>query len=229
MRSMADVWRVALLVAGKDLRAELKSKTALVSAVSFAAMVLMIFTFARDSTRLGPADLMPSALWITYAFAATTALHRAFALEKENGALDLLLLAPVAPEAIFFGKFAANLVVVLVVAAVTLPLSVLFFNVDVRGVIGPLVAVTLLATPGFVAVGTVIGAVSVRTRFAELMLPLLLLPFLLPPLIGGVQVTARLLADRPLNEVAGWLRLLAVYDVVFVTVCALLFPSVVEE
>lgn len=226
---MGETLRVALLVAAKDLRAELKSRTAIVAAVSFAAMVLMIFIFARDSTRLAPVDLLPSALWITYAFAATTALHRAFALEKENGALDLLRLAPVASEAIFFGKFLANLVVVLVVAAVTLPLSVLFFNADVSGIIVPLAAVILLATPGFVAVGTLLGAVSARTRFAELMLPLLLLPFLLPPLIGGVQVTARLLADRPLSEVAGWLRLLAVHDIVFVTVCALLFPSVVEE
>ena len=66
-------------------------------------------------------------------------------------------------------------------------------------------------------------------RFAELMLPVLLLPFMVPPLIGAVQATARLLAERPLSEVAGWLRLLALYDVVFVTLCMLAFPAVVDE
>jgi heme exporter protein B len=106
---------------------------------------------------------------------------------------------------------------------------VLFFNVDLRHALPGLLGVTVLATIGFVAVGTLFSAMAVRTRFAELMLPVLLMPFMVPPLVGAVQVTARLLADRPLSEVSAWLRLLAVYDVVFVTVCALVFPSVMDE
>ena len=89
--------------------------------------------------------------------------------------------------------------------------------------------VTALATVGFIAVGTLFSAMVVRTRFAELMLPVLLLPFLLPPLIAAVQVTAQLFAGRPLSEVAGWLRLLAAYDVCFVTLATLLFPATVTE
>jgi heme exporter protein B len=44
-----------------------------------------------------------------------------------------------------------------------------------------------------------------------------------------VQLTTRLLADRPLSEMWGWLRLLALYDIVFVTLCTLSFSAVVEE
>jgi heme exporter protein B len=80
-----------------------------------------------------------------------------------------------------------------------------------------------------VAVGTVFSAMAVRTRFAELMLPVLLLPFMVPPLIGAVQVTSRLLAGRPLDEMLGWLRLLGLYDIVFVTLCMLAFSAVVDE
>jgi len=86
-----------------------------------------------------------------------------------------------------------------------------------------------VATVGFVAVGTLMSALVIRVRFAELMLPVLLLPFLIPPLVGAVQVTARLLAGRPLSEVSGWLRLLLAYDVVFVSLAALLFPATVDE
>ena len=89
--------------------------------------------------------------------------------------------------------------------------------------------VIALATIGFVSVGTTFSAMAVRTRFAELMLPVLLLPFMVPPLIGAVQLTTRLLADRPLSEMWGWLRLLALYDIVFVTLCTLSFSAVVEE
>ena len=115
------------------------------------------------------------------------------------------------------------------VEAVALPLFILFFDVDLSGSLPGILAVTALATIGFVGVGTVFSAMVVRTRFAELMLPVLLLPFMVPPLIGATQATTRLLAGRPLSEVWGWLRLLAVYDIVFVTLSALTFWAVVDE
>jgi heme exporter protein B len=226
---MPEILRLALAVAGKDIRAELRSRTALLTAVVFAALVLVVFNFARDPTALSAVDLAPSVLWVTFALAAMVALNRAFTVEREHGALDGLLLAPLPRSALFGGKLLANLAFVGTVEAVTLPLFVLFFNVDLGAALPGIIGVTALATIGFVSVGTIFSAMAVRTRFAELMLPVLLLPFMVPPLIGAVQVTARLLAGRPLNEMLGWLRLLAVYDVVFVTLCAMIFPAVVDE
>jgi heme exporter protein B len=226
---MGEFLRVALAVAAKDLRVEHRSKTALVSAIAFAALVLVIFNFARDAAALSREALAPSVLWITFSFSGVIALNRSFALERENAALDGLLLAPVSRSALFFGKYLANLAFVFTVEAVALPLFVLFFGVDLTGVVGAIVLTAILATLGFVAVGTVFAAMTVRTRFAELMLPLLVLPFLLPPVIGAVQVTARLLAGRPLGEIAGWLRILGFYDLVFITLCLLLFPPLMDE
>jgi heme exporter protein B len=200
-----------------------------VSALVFAALVLVIFNFARDPTALSATDLAPSALWVTFALASMVALNRAFTIERENGALDGLLVAPVPREAIFLGKLLANLAFVGTIELVTLPLFTLFFNVSLWSVLPGILGVAALATVGFVAVGTIFSAMAVRTRFAELMLPVLLLPFMVPPLIGAAQVTSRLLAGRPLSEMLGWLRLLALYDVVFVTLCTLVFFAVVDE
>jgi heme exporter protein B len=224
-----DSIRLALAIAAKDIRAELHSRTALQSALVFAALVLVVFNFARDPTVLAATDLAPSVLWVTFALAAMLALNRAFNVEREHGALDGLLMAPVPREALFTGKFLANLAFVGTVELVTLPLFVLFFNVSLGQALPGLIGVTVLATIGFVAVGTIFSAMAVRTRFAELMLPVLLLPFMVPPLIAAVQTTSRLLAGRPLSELWGWLRLLALYDVVFVTICMLAFSAVVDE
>jgi heme exporter protein B len=224
-----DAIRLALAIAAKDVRAELRSRTALISALVFAALVLVIFNFARDPTILAATDLAPSALWVTFALASMVALNRAFTIERENGALDGLLVAPVSREAIFLGKLLANLAFVGTVELVTLPLFILFFNISLGAALPSILGVAALATIGFVAVGTIFSAMAVRTRFAELMLPVLLLPFMVPPLIGAVQVTSRLLAGRPLSEMLGWLRLLALYDVVFVTLCTLAFSAVVDE
>jgi len=224
-----DSIRLALAIAGKDIRAELRSRTALQSALVFAALVLVVFNFARDPTSLAAVDLAPSVLWVTFALAAMVALNRAFTVERENSALDALLLAPVPREALFAGKLLANLAFVGTVELVILPLFVLFFNVSLGHALPGLIGVSVLATIGFVAVGTIFSAMAVRTRFAELMLPVLLLPFMVPPLIAAVQVTSRLLSNRPLSEMWGWLRLLALYDVVFVTLCMMAFTAVVDE
>jgi heme exporter protein B len=224
-----DFLRLALVIAGKDIRAELRSRTALLSALVFAALVLVVFNFARDPTAISAATLAPSVLWVTFALAAMVALNRAFNVERENAALDGLLLAPVPREALFLGKLLGNLAFVGAVELVTLPLFTLFFNVSLTTELPGIVGVAALATIGFVAVGTIFSAMAVRTRFAELMLPVLLLPFMVPPLIGAVQITSRLLAGRPLSEMLGWLRLLALYDIVFVTLCTLAFSAVVDE
>lgn len=226
---MADFLRIAAAIAAKDIRLELRSRTALLSAIVFSALVLVVFNFARDPTALAAVDLAPSVLWVTFAFGAVIALNRAFYVERENAALDGILLAPVSRSALYVGKLLANLAFVAVVEAVALPLFVLFFNVDLGHALGGILGVTALATIGFVAVGTIFSAMVVRTRFAELMLPVLLLPFMVPPLVGAVQVTAKLLAGRPLSEMWGWLRLLTLYDIGFVTLCILVFPAVVDE
>lgn len=226
---MPEALRSALAIAGKDLRLEFRTRTGLLSAFVFAVLTLLVFNFSRDQSLISTTDLAPSALWITVAFGAVVAMNRAFIIEREQGAFDALLLAPVPRGAIYWGKFLANLAFVGLVEALTLPLFVLFFNVPLGRALPGILGTLVLATIGFVAVGTILSAMVVRTRFAELMLPVLILPFMVPPLIGAVQVTARLLGGRPLTEVLGWLRLLGTYDLVFVTLCTLAFTAVVDE
>ena len=221
--------RHAWVIAHKDLLLEFRSRTALVSAAVFTALVLTVFNFGRDPTAVPIVDLAPSILWVTFTFAAMLALNRAFQLELENQALDGLLVSPISRTSIYWAKLFANCVFVGLVECIGLPLFVLFFDVPVGHVLAPLVGVIALATIGFVAVGTLFSAMVIRTRFAELMLPVLLLPFMIPPLMGAVQVTARLFAGRPLSEVTGWLRLLAAFDIVFLALATMLFPTTVNE
>jgi heme exporter protein B len=226
MRS-PDLLRHAWAVAAKDLRVEFRSRTAILSVLVFVVLVLVVFNFGRDPTAVSNVDLAPSILWVTFTFACVLALNRAFQIELENHALDGLLLAPIDRTSIYLGKLLANLIFVATVELIGVPLVGLFFNV--RVLLAPLVPVIALATVGFVAVGTLFSAMTVRTRFAELLLPVLLLPFMILPLSWAARATGLLLSGRPLSEIAGWLNMLAVYDVVFVTLALLLFPATVNE
>ena len=226
---MTDLLRHAWVIARKDLVLEFRTRTAFLSAVVFTALVLTVFNFGRDPTSVPTIDLAPSILWVTFTFAAMLGLNRAFQLELENDTLDALLVSPISPTSLYLAKLVANCVFVGVVECIGLPLFVLFFNVPVWSILAPLIGVIALATVGLVSVGTLFSAMVIRTRFAELMLPMLLLPFLIPLVMAAAQVTAALFAARPLSEVAGWLRLLAAYDIVFFTLATLLFPTTVNE
>lgn len=226
---MRDYARVVLAIIAKDATVEWRTKTAIMSALVFAILVLSILYFARDPTAVSSLDIAPSALWVTFTFAAMIGLNRAFLLERENGAMDGMLLTPAPRTAIFVGKMGGNLLFVALVEVVSVPLFVLFYNVSLFARLPQLVVVTAMATVAFVAVGTLLSAMVVRTRFAELMLPVLLLPFLIPPVVGAVQVTARILVGRPLSEMMGWLKLLAAFDIAFCVLAVLLFEATLDE
>lgn len=219
----------AIAIAIKDLRIETRNKTALLTAVTFAVLVQLVFIFAREPGGVSLRVLAPSVLWITLALAGLVVLNRAFLLEREHAALEGILLAPVSRAALFWGKWLANTVLVAVVLAIAFPVWILFFNVEPQAALLGVLVLAVLAAIGFTAAGTLFAAMTARTRYAELLLPVLLLPFLIPPVFAGAQATVRLLAGRPFGELAGWLRILAAYDVVFLVLASMLFPTVVDE
>ncbi len=226
---MGELLRVTAAIARKDLKVEWRTKTAFVSSLVFAVLVLAVLYFARDKTSVGDYDLAPGALWVTFTFAGMLGLNRAFLLERENRALDGLRLTPTTPTALFLGKVVGNLVFLGVVELVSLPLFILFYDVPIWRQLPVLLAVVALATVGYVAVGTLLSAMVVRTRFSEVMLPVLLLPFLVPPIVSAVQLTWRILALRPLSEMTGWLSLLTAFDIIFFTLSLLLFEAILVE
>lgn len=219
--------RQTLVIAEKDLRIEFRSRERLVSMLTFAILVAVIFSFALDPgvpTR-GMAGAM---IWVTILFAGMLGLGRSFALEKENDALVGILLTPIDRGALFLGKFLANLVL-LVLATVAIHLVfALFFQLSLSGAAG-LATVALLACVGFMAMGTLFSAIATSTRLGDTLLPIMLLPLLIPIVVFGASATQRLLLDRPFDEIAGSVRMLAAFDLIFLFICTLIFGAVVEE
>ena len=226
---MRSVLAAALLVARKDLAIEFRTKTAFFAASVFAAVAVAAFYFTWDPTAVPASDLAPGVLWVIFVFSALLGLNRSFGVEQADRAIDALLAAPVAREAVFLGKAAANLLFVLGVQLVAFPLVALIYGVSFGPIALPLAGVAVLAAVGIVSVGTLFSAMAVNTRLAELLLPMLALPFFVPVVVAAGQATALLVSGRPVGEAAGWLRVLVAFDLVFVFACTAAFPFVVEE
>ncbi len=226
---MADILFAAWLIARKDLAIEFRTRSAFLSAVVFSLLGLVIFYYAWDPTAVSAPDLAPGVLWVIFTFSGLLGLHRSFGVEAEDHAIDGLLASPVSREAIFLGKAMANLIFVGAVQAITIPALVVFYNLPLGGVAAPLIAIAILAAIGLVAVGTLFSAMAVNTRLAELLLPMLALPFFVPIVTAAAQATAKLLSGRPVIEASAWLKLLLAFDVVFVAACTLAYPFTVED
>jgi heme exporter protein B len=215
-------------VAGKDLRLEFRSRERLLTMVTFAALVAVVFSFALDPT-VRARSILGAMLWVTILFAGTLGLGRSFTLEREQEALTGVLLAPVDRGALYLGKFIANLVILLLVEAVIFPVYALFFQAGFAGSYPGLIAVIVLASVGFMALGTLFSAITAHTRLGDTLLPILLLPLMIPIVIFAATATQRLLIGRPMTEIAASLRMLLAFDLIYLAVCTALFRYVVDE
>jgi heme exporter protein B len=222
---LASAW----IVARKDLAIELRTRSAFLSVVVFTLLGLVIFFFAWDPTAVSALDLAPGVLWVTFTFAGLLGLHRSFGVEVADRAIDALLVAPIDRESIYLGKAIANTVFVLAVLLIALPAVALFYNLPLLRSLTALGPIAILAAVGLVSVGTLFSAMAVNTRLAELLLPMLSLPFFVPIVLASAQASTRLLAGRPLAEAMPWLRILLAFDIVFVLACTVAYPHTIEE
>jgi heme exporter protein B len=219
----------AWIVARKDLAIELRTRSAFLSVLVFTLLGLAIFFFAWDPTAVSPLDLAPGVLWVTFTFAGLLGLHRSFGVELQDRAIDGLLLAPIDREAIYLGKALANLIFVTAVVSIAILAVMLFYNLPLGRVAVTLGGIAILAAIGLVSVGTLFSSMAVNTRLAELLLPMLSLPFFMPIVIASAQASTRLLAGRPLAEVLPWIKLLIAFDIVFALACTIAFRYTLEE
>jgi heme exporter protein B len=213
----------------KDLLLEWRSREAMTSMGFFSLLVVIIFGFSFEAQRIDPGTQAPGLLWIAFSFSGVLGLHRSFAVEREGGCLQGLLLAPADRSAIFLGKVVGNLLMILLVEALTFPIFSLLLRVPILSCLPRLALIACLGTLGFAEVGTLLSAISSGSRLREVLLPLILYPIWVPVLIGSVQLTGMALTGRPAEEGSNWLTLILVYDMVFLGAGLLLFDRLLEE
>lgn len=220
--------KVLFAVLWKDLVCEWRSRDRIVAMGVFALLVVVIFHFALPSgTGSQIADNAPGLLWVAFVFSALLGLGRSFTQEVENDAISALALAPTERGFVFLGKALANFLLIGAVQAMTATAFALVFDLSLSEVALPLAAVTALGTLGIASVGTLIAAMAVRTRYGEVLMPILLLPTLVPILVGAVEGTQGVLSDGALPLAA--VQLLVVVDVTYLIVSFLGFEYVLDE
>jgi heme exporter protein B len=215
----------------KDLRLEWRSRDSINGMLFFSLLVVVVFGLAFDPTSYPTLarQISGGILWVALLFASITALNQSWAREQRNNVLEAQRMAPSPASALFLGKALANMLFVLVVEVVLAPIFIIFFNLHALGNIWLLVLILPLGTWALVVNGTFFAALGLRARNRELLLPLLLLPISLPALLAMVQATTGVLtAELDPIQINTWIKQLLGYDIIFTTVCILLFETVLN-
>ncbi len=216
-------------IVAKDFATEWKTRELFSSMFVFALLVILIFIFSIDLSLVKANEVGPGILWVAILFAGTLGLNRSFTLEKENGCLQGLMLTPVDRSAIFFGKMLSNLLFLLIMEAFVLPVFMVFFNVEVLPHLVPLVAVILMGTLGFSALGTLLSSLASNLKTREIMLPILLYPLMVPVAIGSVRLTGQILHGKPVADMMNWVGLILCFDIIYISVAIMTIDSILEE
>jgi heme exporter protein B len=224
------VIRAARAILHKDLQLERRSKESVPAMMLFTVTAFVLFHFGLGRNSLD-GGLASGVLWVTLLLATVIGVSRLFAAEREQGGIDGLLLSPVDRTSLFFAKAAALFVFLVLLELVALPaFDLLLLEPGLGRTLPELLAILALADIGLAVVGALVAALASETRARELIVPLLLLPLLVPLLIGAAQATEPLLRGLQTAEHLGrWLGLLSLYDVVFLLLSVGVFDYLLED
>ena len=208
--------QVTMAVAGKDFRAELRTRELIPALVQFAVLALVISNFAFDINAQSGTQAASGILWLVLVFAGLVAFGRTFATEQES--LEQMLLTSAGAAPIFAGKALAAAAGLVALEIVLLPGMAILLGLPLSI---QAVAAALLATVGISALGVLFAALAARTRVRELLLPVLALPLWVPFIVTGTKAV-----EAGSNQA---LLRLAVLDILFVIVSALAAGFVLDD
>jgi heme exporter protein B len=221
------MWRDTVLVAGKDLRIEARSKVAMSQVAPFGIVALVMFAFALGPDRSPMAKGAPGLFWVAVLFCTVLAVQRSVSVESADGARDGLRLSGIDPAGLFLGKTVAVGAQLIVLEAVLGVGVALLYGARIE--VPWLVAAScLLGTVGLAATGTLYGALSAGLRVRETLLPFLLLPIAAPVLLAGTRIWQSAMAGGVPSDGTPWLRLLVVFDAVYLALGVVVYGPIQE-
>ena len=225
-----SVFKTVVTIARKDLVIEARSRELAYTTLFFGVSAVLVFSFSFVVDGVPLTDAAAGILWVAIAFSGTLALGRTFERERQAETLRALLLSPSERPAIYLGKLAGVLMLLLVVEIFMVPLIALLFQAPIDRAPLLLIGLLVAGTLGFAAIGTLFAAMLIRAHSRDVLLPVLLYPVTVPLMIAGVRGTASIFAAEPNLAMAQvWLSMLVFFDAVFLTLALWVFGPVMSE
>lgn len=217
------IGHIAVLV-GKDLRIEARSRQTLGLVLVLGLLILVVLGLGLGPQRIATGSAAASILWVAYLFAGVLCFEKTMSVERGDGALAALMLAPIDRGVIFVAKLIANLALMAVLAAVITPVAVVLFRFELPEP-GRFAAIMALSFVGFGAIGTLFAAAVSSSRLQGGLLAMVIFPICLPLVITSTQMTLKL---GVAGEHGAGIAVLLAFDAIYLIVSWLVFELMLE-
>jgi len=195
---------IALLV--RDIRLAVRAGGGFGLGLAFFLLVAVIVPLGVGPEPAVLARIAPGILWVGALLSCLLSLDRIFALDFEDGSLDLLATAPLPLEAIAAAKALAHWLVTGLPLVAVSPVLAVLLNLPAGGYLWLVISLAL-GTPALSVIGAFGAALTVGLKRGGLLMSLLVLPLYVPTLIFGAEVVKRgaagLAVGTPLALLAG--------------------------
>lgn len=215
------------LLVSKDLRIEARTRQTVGLVTVLGVLIIVVLGLGLGTQSNLPGFSATAVLWVAYLFAGVLCFEKTIAVERNDGVLAALLMAPMDRGIIYLSKLASNLILMFAVALVVTPAGILFFGFDLSAAPVAFAAVMLLSILGFAAVGTLFAAVVSSTRLQGGLLAMMVFPISLPLVVTSTQLMLRAFRDaQPVS--LGAVGILVAFDAIFLAVSWIVFEWVLE-
>ena len=216
----------SLAVYFKDLRMELRTKSALNAILMFGITTLTVVSFSLGQSGLSP-KLMSALFWIIMFFSAMSGLAQTFIREEETGT-SLILNLTAEPNSIYIGKLLFNLTLLITLTSIITPMFFIFTDAPTENIL-PFVVILVLGIFGLVAATTLVAAIISKASVKGALFAVVSFPILMVLLMVLVGATEKIFDNQPLLEASSEIQFLIAYVVVMTTISLMLFKFVWRE
>jgi heme exporter protein B len=179
---------IALL--SRDLRLAMRAGGGFGLGLAFFLLVAVIVPLGVGPEPATLAKIAPGILWVGALLSCLLSLDRIFALECEDGSLDLLATSPVPMEGAVAVKALAHWLVTGLPLVLVAPVLGVLLNLPGQGYVWLVISLAL-GTPALSIIGAFGAALTVGLKRGGLLMSLLVLPLYMPTLIFGAEVVKR--------------------------------------
>jgi heme exporter protein B len=212
----------------KELLLQWRTRGKLMAVFVFGASALLLFSFAIGPNAVALRTFSSGFLWLGLLLSSTLTLAESFHAEMENRALEGLLLLPSDPRALYYAKAIANWLQLALLGIALVPVMVVLYDAGTTR-LPMLLLVIVLGTAGLSAPGTLYAAMTAQLEAKQTLLPLLLFPLIVPALLASVKATSYAILGDPMGQARSWIVLLAAFDLIYWSLCGLLYSRVIED
>jgi heme exporter protein B len=174
----------------RDMRLAMRAGGGFGLSLAFFLIVVVLVPFGVGPEMGLLSKIAPGILWVGALLACLLSLDRIFALDFEDGTLDLLATAPLPLEAVVSVKSLAHWITTGLPLVLAAPVLGVLLGLQSDAFYW-IVLSLLLGTPALSVIGTFGAALTVGLKRGGLLLSLLVLPLYVPTLIFGAELARR--------------------------------------